>query len=202
MEPQRSESHVVVRRADEADVPLIAGVVARAFDDDPFINFIVKQDRRRADRIASWARGAAAESVALGETYVTLAGDGAALWTPPGQPHTANAFTRLRRLAPRTGLARALSVDRALGVLGRKTPREPHFYLRIIGVEPGQQRRGIGGRLMQPVLERCDRERIAAYLFSTKQQNLALYERNGFRVVKRIDIRGGPPLWTMWRDPA
>src|SRR5687768_11958645 len=117
MEPHRSESHVVVRRADEADVPLIAGVVARAFDDDPFINFIVKQDKQRRQRIERWASGAAAASVALGETYMTEAGDGAALWTPPGQPHTASVFTRFRRLLPMTGLTRAMTVLRALEVL-------------------------------------------------------------------------------------
>jgi hypothetical protein len=74
----------LVRHATSSDVPQIAGVIARAFDDDPFINFIVKQDRRRERRIQDWARGAAVASVALGETYVTEAGDGAALWTPPG----------------------------------------------------------------------------------------------------------------------
>jgi GNAT superfamily N-acetyltransferase len=192
----------VVRRAAAADVPPIACVIARAFDDDPFINFIVKQDKQRRQRIERWASAAAAASVALGETYMTEGGDGVALWTPPGRPHTASAFTRLRRLLPMTGLAGAMTVLSALEVLEEKIPREPHFYLRIIGVEPERQRRGIGGRLMQPVLERCDRDRIPAYLFSTKQENVPLYQRNGFRVFERIDIRDGPPLWTMWRDPA
>jgi GNAT superfamily N-acetyltransferase len=100
-----------------------------------------------------------------------------------------------------TGLSRVLRVSNALEVLDRKTPHEAHFYLRILGVEPAHQRRGIGSRLMRPVLERCDRERIGAYLFSTKQQNVPLYERNGFRVMERLDIPGAPPLWTMWRDP-
>jgi GNAT superfamily N-acetyltransferase len=100
-----------------------------------------------------------------------------------------------------TGLTRVFAVSRALELLDRKTPHASHFYLRIIGVDPAQQRRGIGGRLMQPVLDRCDREQIPAYLFSTKQQNVPLYERHGFRVLERVEVDGGPPLWTMWRDP-
>jgi ribosomal protein S18 acetylase RimI-like enzyme len=184
------------------DVPRIALVIARAFDDDPFINFIVKQDGRRWRRILDWARGAATASVALGETYVTAAGDGAALWTPPGAPHTAGTVALIRRLLPMTGVARVRPVSKALAVLDRKAPHEPHFYLRILGVEPLHQRQGIGSRLMRPVLERCDRERIPAHLFSTKEQNVALYERHGFRVVERLEIRGAPPVWTMWRDPC
>jgi GNAT superfamily N-acetyltransferase len=132
-------------------------VIARAFDDDPFINFIVKQDHYRERRIRAWARGAAAASVALGETYVTGSGDGAALWTPPGEPHTASTVARIRRLLPMTGLSRVLRVSKALEVLDRKTPHEAHLYLRILGVEPAHQRRGIGSRLMRPVLEQCDR---------------------------------------------
>jgi GNAT superfamily N-acetyltransferase len=182
-------------------VPQIAGVIARAFDDDPFINFIIKQDHRREQRILDWASGAATASVALGETYVTEAGDGAALWTPPGEPHTAGALARLRRLRPLTGLTHALAVSRALEVLERKTPHEPHFYLRIIGVLPERQRQGLGGRLMRPVLERSDRDRVPAYLVCTKQHNVRLYERDGFRVLERVETPGGPPVWTMWRDP-
>ena len=42
-----------------------------------------------------------------------------------------------------------------------KHPREPHWYLALLGVDPDHQGRGFGSHLMQPVLTRCDRESIA-----------------------------------------
>ena len=44
---------------------------------------------------------------------------------------------------------------------------------------------------MRPILERCDRERIPAYLESSKERNVPLYERNGFRVQRAVDVPNG-----------
>ena len=41
-----------------------------------------------------------------------------------------------------------------------------------------------------------------AYLESSSERNLPLYERNGFRVVGEIQALGqGPSIWRMWREP-
>jgi hypothetical protein len=55
---------------------------------------------------------------------------------------------------------------------------------------------------MQPILERCDHERIPAYLEASAPRNRNLYARNGFEVVEKIRLpAGGSPLWRMWREP-
>ncbi len=190
-----------IRKAVLADADRIGTMLARAFDDDPFINFLMKQDRTRTCRIASWAQDAATVSIDLSETYVTEDYSGAALWTPPEQAHHLGRFARYRRISRFAGPIGALRLSRALDMVDACDPVLPHFYLRIIGVEPDQQRRGIASRLMQPVLARCDAERIPAYLFSTKVSNLPLYERHGFAVTERLDLPDGPAVWTMWREP-
>ena len=64
------------------------------------------------------------------------------------------------------------------------------------------QGRGAGTQLMQPVLQKCDKEGIPAYLESSKERNVPLYERNGFKVTKEMVVpAGGPKIWLMWRDP-
>jgi predicted N-acetyltransferase YhbS len=80
-------------------------------------------------------------------------------------------------------------------------PPEPHMYLAVLGTDPGRQGEGIGGRLMAPVLEECDRDGVAAYLESSKERNLAYYSRFGFRVTSELDLPRGPRVWGMWRDP-
>ena len=60
----------------------------------------------------------------------------------------------------------------------------------------------VGGALLQPGLEKADRERVPCYLETAKEINVRFYEKHGFQVVKKVDLpRGGPPVWTMLREP-
>jgi GNAT superfamily N-acetyltransferase len=81
-------------------------------------------------------------------------------------------------------------------------PEEPHWYLACLGTDPPKQRTGVGTTLVGPVLERCDKEGLPAYLETQKPENVPYYERFGFRVTGELDItEGGPHVWLMWRDP-
>jgi hypothetical protein len=53
------------------------------------------------------------------------------------------------------------------------------------------------------MLERCDRERLPAFLEPSTPRNRALYERHGFTVTEEFRLgRSAPPQWRMWREPA
>ena len=86
--------------------------------------------------------------------------------------------------------------------MSRHHLREPHYYLAALGTDPSHQRKGIGSALIQPVLDRCDRESLPAYLESSKRTNIPFYERHGFEVVEELEVPGGPKLWPMVRRPA
>ena len=45
-------------------------------------------------------------------------------------------------------------------------PPEPHYYLEFLGTRRGQQSRGGGTAVLQPMLDRCDAEGVPAYLES------------------------------------
>lgn len=201
----RDRLEVTVRKATKADVPELTAVLARAFDDDPLLNWMAAQDRRRARRVYdAMDLGLTGLSMRHGEVYTTDGLVGGALWAPPGKWK----MGLLQQLLLTPKMVRTTTWKRLPTVLGginaveKKHPAAPHFYLFVLGVDPGQQGRGAGTQLMAPVLERCDREGIPAYLESSKERNLPLYERNGFRVTEKFQVpNGGPPLWLMWRDP-
>src|SRR5438105_222853 len=79
-------------------------------------------------------------------------------------------------------------------------PHERHYYLPVIGIRPEGQGRGFGSALLRPILARCDRERLPAYLEASSTRNRALYERRGFVVVEEMRVSDSPPLWRMWRE--
>ena len=57
--------------------------------------------------------------------------------------------------------------------------------------------------MLREVLAGADADGVPAYLESSSERNLPLYERTGFRVVGELRALGhGPTIWRMWREPA
>jgi GNAT superfamily N-acetyltransferase len=139
-----------------------------------------------------------------GLTFTTGSVVGAAIWVPPDEWHLG--FPAQLRLLP--GMVRAVGprdfprLMRVLNTFDSVHPHESHYYLAVVGVEPSWQGKGLGTALMRPMLERCDREGMPAYLEATSERNRACYERNGFAVTREIPIPGGPTAWAMWREPS
>jgi GNAT superfamily N-acetyltransferase len=194
----------VIRRASAEDVPRLALVLARAFYDDPVFNWLVPED---SERLRRSARGFAfyLRKVYLphAQSYATDDSAGGALWLPPNTWHH-GPLAQLR-LAP--GMIAALGprlpqVLRAISTIESNHPHEPHYYLAFAGVDPPLQGKGIGTALLQPILDRCDREGTPAYLEATTPRNRACYERQRFEVTEEFRFpKGGPPSWRMWREP-
>lgn len=195
---------VKVRRAREAEAAQVKSVIARAFDDDPFVNWCVAQDKRRAGRVYDMMEMAYHMAKAHDEVYTAEGVPGAAFWAPPGK----NDLGMRQQMRMLPGMVRAMTLrripamSRAFNAIEKKHPHEPHWYLSVLGVDPDRQGQGFGTALMQPILEVCDRDGVPAYLESSKEKNVPLYERNGFRVTEVFEAPGGaPPMWLMWRDP-
>jgi ribosomal protein S18 acetylase RimI-like enzyme len=195
-----------IRKVTADDVPKLAGALARAFEDDPVMSWIFRDDADRPARLES-AFDLFLRKIWLPqqECYAVDGLFGGALWLPPGKWHL-SVVSQLR-LLPSMISVTGRNLPRLFAVLNmieKKHPKSPgHHYLAVLGVEPGFQGRGFGGALMQPVLTRCDEKRIPAYLESSKRRNVVLYERHGFRVVEELKLpKDGPPIWRMWREPA
>lgn len=191
-----------IRVAIPTDTERVAALLARAFADDPFFDWVLKSGSSRPRRLRMWSEAAARGSIAMGATYVTEDLAGAALWTPTGDHTTDHPLVRWCRLIPRSGPIGAWRRGPAFDMLDAATPTIPHVYFRILGVEPDRQGTGIGSQLIEHGLDRWATERLPIHLLSTKERNVPLYERFGFTVIERLDLPGGPSVWPMWRDPT
>ena len=80
-------------------------------------------------------------------------------------------------------------------------PREAHWHLPLIGVDPAHQGKGVGSALLRHVLNACDGQKLPAYLEATSARNVALYERHGFDALGRIQVADSPPVVPMLRKP-
>jgi GNAT superfamily N-acetyltransferase len=197
-----------VRPATAADVKALATVMARAFYDDPPFGWILPNPATRLERsrrfFVTVSRG---EGLARGGIDVALVDNqiaGAAIWRPPGQlaSGTGEALRVLaglvHALGRRMGAAMALST-----AMTRVHPREPHWYLFAIGVDPSRQGTGIASELLRPRLDHCDRTGLPAYLEASKPASVPLYQHFGFDPTGEMELpAGAPPLTPMWRPPA
>ena len=56
---------------------------------------------------------------------------------------------------------------------------------------------------LDALLSQVDAAGVPAYLESSNERNVPLYERHGFQVVGEHQALGrGPTIWRMWRDAA
>jgi ribosomal protein S18 acetylase RimI-like enzyme len=188
-----------VRPATLDDLRSLAAPLARAFHDDPVTVWANPNERSRLRRSERFFAGRMRALLPHELSYVSVGGEGAAIWSPPDAwqmgmrelLHDLPAF-----LTPRTPL-----VLRGMHQVERHHPKQPHYYLSVLGVDPPAQGRGLGSKLLLPMLRRCDQEAVGAYLETGTQRNVRFYSRHGFRVTSRVDLPQGPPMWLMWRDP-
>ena len=89
-----------------------------------------------------------------------------------------------------------------LGIIANHHPAVPHWYLPQIGVDPIARGRGYGSALMKAALERIEQSGAPAFLESSNNRNVSLYERYGFEVVAEIQQGQAPPMYPMLRAPS
>ena len=179
---------------------------AAAFEDDPVWMWLCKQRMSVYPRLAPpFFAAETRHHVHLGSAYTVDGNNASALWAPPNKWRLSPAD--LVRWAPSairlfgTRLPASLS---ALSAVDKLHPKEPHWYLALLGTHPDHQGRGLGSAVLAPVLARCDAEGIPAYLESSKEANVSFYERHGFAVTQTMDFKkdgSAPRMWLMWREP-
>ena len=198
----------VVRLAD-SQITAAAATLARAFHDDPLMIYAVPDPAERTRLLPEMYARMIRFGTLAGEVYVTAGPlEGVALWLPPNTKWTRENI-EASGMHETPNLIGNDAYQRYREVVGREwNARErdmttPCWYLFLLGVEPSRQRRGLGGELMRPVLERADAERVACYLETENQRNVAFYLKHGFEVILNGDVAGatGVRFWTFRRTP-
>jgi GNAT superfamily N-acetyltransferase len=196
--PQSAEHRI--RTAASDDATRLATALAAAFYDDPLFRWFSPVDRRRGAMLPSLFDVLVEAFRIHGETYTDHDVAGAALWAAPNIDPLNAEQVYAERLEEIAGID-APRLFEVVQIFEAHAPQQPYYHLQFLGVLPERQGVGLGGALMAPILERCDRDGAPAYLEATSDRNRALYERHGFRAYADIPLPGGPTVWQMWRDP-
>jgi ribosomal protein S18 acetylase RimI-like enzyme len=178
-------------------------VLARAFEEDPFMSWMFPEPKFRLKLIQAWMRVEVESAVRMGTSWaLAAAGEivAASIWAPPGRDlHEGGTFSQLWYLVLGANPDRASELAEGLSMLGDTHPTESHFYLNTVGVAPNLTGQGHGGTIIRHTLELADSGGHPCYLESSSPRNVPLYERLGFEVVNEIALPNGPTMWGMWR---
>jgi GNAT superfamily N-acetyltransferase len=182
-------------------------LLARAFAEDPFIGYFLRDRRRCEVAFPRFFRAALHALVDAGSVFGVEA-DGAlagvAAWAPPEPAAVARrsrllagfASLEVRALFPRA----APRLFAGFAVLGEGHPTEPHWYLAFVGVDPRQQGRGLGRTLLTPIIDRADDLGVACYLETPFPNTRVFYRHLGFQDTAELrPVAEAPTIWTMTR---
>lgn len=174
-----------------------AAVLGQAFADYELLRYYFPDGAQRRAAADTYSFISLSICLKYGEVYTSSEKlEGVAAWLPPGKSGS-GVWQIIRSVPPsilfrfgRQGAGRLRAYGRYADKLHRELVPYPHWYLPIIGVGPAYQGQGFSGRLLRPMLQRIDRERMPCYLETNAEKNVAIYRRFGFEVVSEGKLPG------------
>src|SRR3954468_23611299 len=138
------------RRAEPAELPALARMLARAFHEDPVAAWACRPDRVRPRGLEQLFGLRLRDIHPRGEIWTDDDRQSVAAWNAPDQWHTTprqDVAYATSLLHPRLLLRMPMVVTGMLGAQKVHPAEPPHRYLAILGTDPSAQGRGLGSAL-------------------------------------------------------
>ncbi|MFH9075621.1 GNAT family N-acetyltransferase [Streptomyces alboflavus] len=184
------------------DATAISRTLTLAFDDDPMMRWFFPDEATREAGLGRYF--ATIFTRQYGRHGVCERTESAAsFWVPPGaQDKAVPDAETVQELSEILG-DRAPLFREAVELAAEHGPKEPHWYLAVVGADPAAQGQGHGSALLRSGLAKADADGLPVYLESSKPANIPVYEHFGFTVLGEVELPGGgPALWAMRRPAA
>ena len=172
------------------DIPRLAEVAADAYRDYPLHNWFTKgkYDEKASRLLMQVSLKTMTEDAVIYADSKEM--NGFAAWLPFG-------FTGNKALPFLLNGGLELILHSGLGIIARLSAYEDYamnlkkeftdnydWYLFNLSIKKDAQGKGIASKLMRPMLNFCDDEKMVAYLETNKEDNVGLYKHFGFDLKK------------------
>ena len=180
------------------DLDRLAEVAADAYQNYPLHNWFTKgaYDAKASRLIMQISLKTMTEDAVIYADSEEI--NGFAVWLPFG-------FTGSKTLPFLMNGGMSLILHAGLGIIGRLLTYETYamnlkkeftenydWYLYNLSIRKDAQGKGLASKLMRPMLQFCDEERMVAYLETNKEANVGLYQHYGFTLMKEELIPNTP----------
>ena len=179
-------------------VKQVKSAILLAFSSDPFIRWLFPNPNDYVEKFSIWIDEFISIGMPAEGVYADEGVSGSAIWLPPGINLDGDVLGSTFTAIPTDRVETALKL---FDIFGTFHPREDHWYLSFLGVDPLNHGRGLGSNILKKNLERIDKEGVVAYLESSNPKNISLYERHGFEIMGKVQEGDSPPIHPMIRQP-
>ena len=143
------------RRAETSELPELARMLARAFQEDPVAGWACRPEDLRSRMLERLFGMRLRDIHPNGEIWTDDELRSVAVWAAPDQWHTTGrqdiAYATCL-LHPRLALRMPMVITGMLGAERVHPTEPPHWYLAILGTDPSAQGHGLGSAMMAPIL--------------------------------------------------
>ena len=190
------------------DLDRMAEIAADAYQDYPLHNWLTggKYDKVASKLIMQITLKTMTEDAVIYADSEEM--NGFAVWLPWG-------FTGSKTIPFLVSGGLELILHSGLGIIGRLLTYENYamslkkeftdnydWYLYNLSIKKDAQGKGIASKLMRPMLQFCDDEKMVAYLETNKETNVGLYRHYGFDMMREEPIPKTPVThYAMVRNP-
>ena len=194
--------------AQKKDLYRLAEIAADAYQDYPLHNWFTKgkYDKKASKLIMQISLKTMTEDAIIYADSEEI--NGFAVWLPFG-------FTGSKTLPFLFYGGLKLICHSGFGIIGRLLTYENYamnlkkeftdnydWYLYNLSIKKDAQGKGLASKLLRPMLQFCDDEKMVAYLETNKESNVSLYNHFGFDLKKEEIIPKSPVThYAMVRQP-
>lgn len=160
-------------------------ILAACFDTNKTVNWIVKQDLKREERIKNLIDYSFEACIRSGEVYMPDDESGVIICSlsENKMPILEEAYLTMQFVWKVTGIK---GLKRAMwreDYIKQFHPQDKEFmYIWFIGIKKNHQGKGIGSAMLHELINNSDRENLPIYLETSVLANLHFYQKHGFEV--------------------
>ena len=177
-------------KAKYSDKNLVVDILTKSFDTNQSVNYIVKQDAKRAQRVRALMDYSFEVCYLFGDVFLSDDKRSCALITYPDKKTTTFRCIVLdvKLILFAVGLKNIKKTLARETLINKIQPKELKYYLWFIGVDPEYQNEGIGSILLDEIIEDSELKKRPIYLETSTLKNLPWYKKFGFQVYHELDL--------------
>lgn len=172
-------------KADKKHKRRVIDILSECLDNNKTVNWIVKQDSKRKERIRHLMDYSFETCRNAGQVFLTDDLNGVIVYSLSDDklPILEEAYFTLQFVFKVTGIGGIAKTLRREQYVNSFHPQDEEFiYIWFIGLEKTQQGKGLGSLMMREVINKSDKEQIPVYLETSNELNVKFYKKHGFEI--------------------
>ena len=179
-----------MRQATFEDKNTVVDILARSFQDNRSVNYIIAQDHSRNKRLRRLMQYSFDYCQLFGQIFLSDDKKACALLVYPDKKKTSlkSIALDIKLAFGAIGIPRITRALRRESIINALHPNPQISYLWFIGVIPSDQNKGKGSDLMNQIVEQNKDLNREIFLETSTEKNIPFYRKFGFQIYKELDF--------------